>query len=163
MLEFRIYEHPLLPQRIVKKGFSWPALLIGPPWLLFKKLWTPAAIALAVMTLFYFVNRSTTDPFLASTLCSRPTLRYFEGSLVSEYTDLCESLRDWYEFLILLVANLLIAADGNSWWAADLSNRGYVVSRTIKARSLDDARAILARESAEFTSTQPHHAAPGRE
>ncbi|WP_096696009.1 DUF2628 domain-containing protein [Polaromonas sp. AER18D-145] len=148
-MNFSVYEHPLLPQRIVKNGFSWPALLVGPSWLLFKKLWVPSAIALAATTLLWFANQSTTDPVLATALCTKQPIY---GSLFTTYSDLCASLRGWSDFLILLGVNFIIANNGNSWWVNDLSTRGYVHIQTIKARSLDDARALLARG---FASTKP--------
>lgn len=159
MHTFRIYEHPLLPQKIVKMGFSWPAFLLGPWWLLFKKLWTPVAIVFAVTAVLYFWNRSTTDPFFAYQFCSVDPNIYFRGV---SYTEACENLRSGYEFLILIGVNLAVALNGNSLWASDLVNRGYIHRRTIQSRSLDELRAILARESSEFALTQPRHVAQGQ-
>src|SRR5262249_55792724 len=36
---FNVSRHPTLGFEAVKVGFSWPALFIGPLWMLVKKLW----------------------------------------------------------------------------------------------------------------------------
>lgn len=161
-MNFSIYKHPLLPQRIVKIGFSWPAFLIGPAWLLFKKLWIAAALVLLAATVLHFMNH-TGDPFLANQLCFKYGPGWIEPELIGKYNQACEELRIWYDFFILIGINLYVGLEGNGLWASDLLHRGYACIQTVEARSLDDARAILTRESAEFTSTQPHHTAPGRE
>ena len=168
LTDFHVHEHPLLAQRIVKIGFSWPAFLIGPAWLLFKKLWAPAAITLAVTTVLYLLNRAG-DPLFADTLCSRspldPLSYYYRSDAIGfvvkgELTESCEDLRSLYQFLILFGINSVVALNGNELWARNLLNRGYVRTRTVKARSLDDVNAILARESAKFASTQPSSDTP---
>lgn len=152
MHHFFVYEHPLLSQRILKRGFSWPAFLIGPAWLLFKKLWAQAAIVLVVAALLYFLGRSSDssdDPLLASIFCSSKDYIHWNNFTFYRYSDLCLDLLSWYDFVVLLVVNLFIAGDVNSWWASDLIKRGYVLSRTIEARSLDDARGKLVRDAAQ--------------
>lgn len=157
MTEFRMYEHPVLPERLVKVGVSWPAMLLGPLWLLLKKLWATTAILAAVVGVLYYLNLQGDHPFLARVWCGRysdyPDLAPY--GMAGQFIEGCEDVRSWYEFVILLGATLFCALRGNSLWSFDLVNRGYVLRRSIEARSLDDARAILARESAQFVSTKP--------
>ena len=45
MRTYRIYSHPNRPvPMVVKVGFSWPAIIFGPLWFLFNKMWLTAAI-----------------------------------------------------------------------------------------------------------------------
>lgn len=157
MTEFRMYDHPVLAVKLVKVGVSWPAMLLGPLWLLLKKLWTTAAILAAVVGILYYLNLKVDTPFLASFWCDRylnaPDLVPY--GMAGQFTEGCEDVRSWYELAILVGASVFCALRGNSLWSFDLVNRGYVLRRSIEARSLDDARAILARESAQFISTKP--------
>ncbi len=151
--KFDIYKHPLLPQRILKNGFSWPALLIGPVWLLFKRLWVPAAIIIIGIALLNFFNQGAETPIFVSIFCEKERSSLTYGYYYGE--DCLENIRNWNDFLILLVANVVIAVNGNEYWARDLINRGYVSEKSIQARSLDDALAIIAREKIDFDQTQP--------
>lgn len=151
---FNIYKHLLLPQRIIKDGFSWPAFLIGPAWLLFKKIWIPAAVAIIGIGLVNFFNQGAEVPIFVSTYCKEEEGYRLSYQYAYEY-DCIETIRNWNNFLILLVANFVIAAIGNEVWVRDLINRGYILEKSIQARSLDDALAIIARSRVDFDKTQP--------
>jgi hypothetical protein len=144
--EFVVFDHPVLPQRIVNaKAFSWPALLIGPAWLLWKRLWSWAAITLVITAFLYFLSSS--------------------GALhleVNCHTLLGERMCDaeenpWPSLLISAGLNLACALFGNRLWAEDLIRRGYVIGSILKANSTDHVRAILARKS-KWQDTRPNGA-----
>lgn len=154
--KFDIYKHPLLPPRILKNGFSWPALLIGPVWLFIKRLWVPASITIIGIALLTFFNQGAETPIFVSVLCEKERNLFSSEYIHGHYGyDCVETIRNWNDFLILLVANVVIAINGNEFWAHDLINRGYVSEKSIQARSLDDALAILARDQTDFNQTQP--------
>lgn len=149
---FDVYIHPLLPQRIVKSGFSWPAFLIGPAWLLVKRLWMPAIFAAVGFLLLTFFNSEIETPVFASMFCVKVGL--FSDSPSQFYpTECLELIRTANDFLILLIVNFVIAVYGNEVWARDLINRGYISGKSIQARSLDEALAIMARSRADLSQT----------
>ena len=42
---------------LVKEGFSWPALLFGPIWALYRRLWLGTAVWIAVLSLLAAAQR----------------------------------------------------------------------------------------------------------
>ncbi len=154
--KFDIYKHPLLPQRILKNGFSWPALLIGPAWLLLKRLWVPAAIVIVGIALLNFFNQGIETPIFTNIFCEKERGLFSENYIDGHYGfDCIESIRNWIDFLILFISNVVIAVNGNEYWAHDLINRGYVSEKSVHARSLDDALAIIARNQVDLNQTRP--------
>lgn len=133
LVEFRVFEHPLLPPRILKSGFSWPAMFIGPAWLLFRTLWSSACVFGAIFGILHFAINSSDAPILNEMFCL--------GS------DCYNSAKEIADLFILCTANFFVALNANDLWAQDLEKRGYVVAKAVRARSLDDARAILSRQA----------------
>jgi len=70
MASFSVFLPPdaqLRPDKIVflRDGFSIPALLLGPFWLLWKRAWLPAGTIIAILLLLPFLAKLTgTLPFL---------------------------------------------------------------------------------------------------
>jgi hypothetical protein len=54
---FNIYGHPSGDFEAVKGGWSWPAFLLGWPWLLFKKMWAPGiTLGLSLILVAFFLG-----------------------------------------------------------------------------------------------------------
>lgn len=118
LTEYRVYEHPLLPKRIVRIGLCWPALLVGPAYLIYRRLWVP----LSIWIVFSLVV----------------------GYLASQMSDALEA--DTAYGICLLIASIILWIDSNDFWEKDLTRRGYRVMKSLQARSMDEALAILERE-----------------
>lgn len=144
--EYRLYVHPALPPRIVKRGICWPALIVGPVWLLLKKLWVPSIILLIGIAIAYYLNHHnlSDEPLYVLYDC---IIEY--GKWYSRTGDdyQCERRTEIIDFLILLVAQIATAVISNPLWELDLIRRGYTLTKSLRARSMDDVRAILAREA----------------
>ena len=124
--EFYIYEHPLLPQRIVKNGFCWPAFFVGPCYLIYRQLWVPLVVWLICMVLLkYFVIQLYPDVSLDSEEATNAEVAIAIG---------------------FLLGLMFIGGTVNNLWAENLKTKGYKLARLIKARSVDEVLAILARE-----------------
>jgi hypothetical protein len=159
--EYHALTHPLLAERIVKCGFSWPGMLIGPAWLLIRKLWWVSLILLAFGLLIYGGLSAFYQPIdafffgethgdLIRDSGNREIMSQFgiNEHYVSSGTA---RRREYADLLVAVVVNLSVAFLGWRWWERDLIARGYSVSRVVEARTLDEARAILAR--ADFVQT----------
>lgn len=146
--KFDIYEHPLLAQRILKNGFSWPAFLVGPLWLLFRRVWGSAAVVVVIMVLLNFFNQKAEVPIFASFVCGME-VSVLPYVYAYDY-DCVRSVRQWNDFFILLGVNFFIAVKDNEFWARDLITRGYVSVGSIEARSLDEVLAIIARSGKDL-------------
>ena len=147
--EYRLYEHPVLPPRLVKNGFCWPALVVGPAWLLFKRLWIPTLGLMAIAAVAYYLNHHNLSDGAVLLACY-----YMEdyglwiaigGSGLSDLD--CETRTRNIDLAILILAQLATAGFVNRLWERDLITRGYTLKKSIQARSIDDAYAILARET----------------
>ena len=145
--EYRLYEHPLLPPRLVKRGYCWPALILGPPWLLFRRLWIPTAVLLATAAIAYHLNHHNLTEEMVLNACA-----YMENHGVwvsiagSGLTDMdCVTRTEHIDWAILILAQAVPPWVVNSLWERDLVNRGYTLSRSLHARSHDEACAILSR------------------
>ncbi len=130
--ELQVFEHPVLPQKVVKKGMAWPGIVFGPGLFLYKKLWPWAAVAIGAGAVIAFFKVNVLGPMVEES--SDDFYRLFHA---------------WFDFFALLGINLYVVESCNEHWARDLENRGYVITRSIRARSMDDLRAILARESSK--------------
>jgi Protein of unknown function (DUF2628) len=122
LTEYRVYEHPLLPKRIVKCGFSWPALLVGPAYLIYRRLWIPVVVwivAMALVRYFAISNYQYVD----------------DGATVAQISEGA-----------MLGDLVLLGCITNPIWEINLKNWGYVVTKSRRARSMDDVLAILERE-----------------
>jgi hypothetical protein len=130
--EYIVYEHPLLARQIVKRGFCWPALIIGPAYLLYRRLWV-LTIAWAILS---FIARYLT-------LQSYQQCDEYRGCSISSW-DQTE-----YEFVIIGISIAIQIGLGfatNSDWEKDLIKRGYLKNKSINARSMDEVLAIIERE-----------------
>lgn len=110
--EFYVYEHPLLPQRIVKNGFCWPAFFDGPCYLIYRQLWVPLVVWLICIGLLkYFV------------------IQYPHASFDSEEATNAEVAIA----IGFLVGLMIIGGAVNGLWAENLKTKGYKLVRSIKA------------------------------
>jgi hypothetical protein len=123
---YRVYEHPLLERQIVKDGFSWPATLIGPFWFLWKKLWVHTGVAAAILCIGRYLIYQDVEPY--------------DVEAVNTAT--------MYEAVLFLLINMGIGLFANDAWEKDLQKRGFDLAHSINARSLDEALATIARQSA---------------
>ena len=130
LTEYKVYEHPLLPKKIIKIGFCWPAIIIGPAYLLYRRLWIPVVIWIVAILLAHYLdvqfvvkcdNCNYISPEDQSTIDN-----VFNGAL----------------FIGIVVLGIIT----NSLWEKDLINRGYITTKSLRARSMDDALAIIERE-----------------
>ena len=133
LTEFRAYEHPLLPKRLVKRGFCWPALIVGPAYLIYRRLWVQIIVWMIAIGLIRYLA------FQYFQIC------HVDGSdcyISNEDKDNVSNISGGAFLVGLLVLGLF----SNSFWEKDLIKRGYTVTKTLLARSLDEARAIIERE-----------------
>ena len=126
--EFYVYEHPLLPQRIVKNGFCWPAFFVGPCYLIYRRLWIPLVLWLICIGLLkYIVMQSYPNANFDSEDATNSEIAIAVGFLVG-----------------LMITGVAV----NDLWAENLKTKGYQLIKSITARSADEVLAILAREKA---------------
>lgn len=133
LTEFRIYEHPLLPKRLVKRGFCWPALIVGPAYLIYRRLWIQLVVWIAAI---FLIRYFTIQSFQVCDVWGR------NCSIGEADIDTVKIISDGAFFVGMFV----IGDFTNSFWEEDLIKRGYILTKSIHARSLDEARAIIARE-----------------
>ena len=117
MKTFNVYRHPIQGLEAVKVGFSWPASLAGPIWMLVKKLWGLSGLWLAM---------------------------YFALSLVETVTDQSEPGGAQALVYLLLVAGyfalgLVPGIKGNKWREKDLVRRGFEMLGTVQAETPEAA------------------------
>lgn len=125
MKNFKVFHHPIKGFEAVKIGFSWPAFLLGIPWMIAKKLWVMAGIW-----------------FLMS-LCVGIVI-----SLVADHSGLTPGLQIIVSLLLLVVYTalwLIASFKGNSWRLKNLEKRGYELKREIQADSPDAAIALTVK------------------
>lgn len=124
--EYCLYEHPLLPSRIVKRGFCWPALIVGPAWLLLKRLWVPTVVLAVSVAAAYYLNHNNISEKLILHVCSVLPNGQWHAISSSGITDLdCELRTRNIDVLILILAQAATAYFVNSLWERDLVTRGY--------------------------------------
>ena len=107
---FHVYRHPRLPERAVKVGYSWPCLLFGVFWLLFKRMWTVLLVTLAITAIVASLE------LLASILF--PDWAGMISAAVS---------------LLSVGAWVLVAARANRLYAWTLRARGYGMATEVDA------------------------------
>ena len=117
MKTFNVYRHPIQGLEAVKVGFSWPASLVGPIWMLVKKLWGLFGLWLAM---------------------------YIVLSLVEAVTDKSEPDGDQALVYLLLAAGysaltLVPGFKGNKWREKNLLRRGFEMLGTVQAETPDAA------------------------
>jgi hypothetical protein len=123
MKTFNVYRHPIQGLEAVKVGFSWPATLVGPIWMLVKKLWGLFGLWLAM---------------------------YIASSLVEAVTDKSEPTGAQALVYLLLAAGyfalvLIPGFKGNKWRERNLSRRGFEMLGTVEAETPDAAISRLAK------------------
>lgn len=85
MASFSVFAPPdaqMAPEKIVflRDGFSTPAFLLGPVWLLWKRAWLPAATVIALMSLLPLLAKLEASPLLPGFLgLALATWLGFEG------------------------------------------------------------------------------------
>jgi hypothetical protein len=131
--EYKVYEHPLLPKRIVKIGVCWPALIVGPAYLIYRRLWGSIIVwILAIVLVRYWAFTSFQICNIYGNEC------YFDADGKTTVEQISEGA--------IFVGLLLLLFITNSIWEKDLNKRGYTMTKSLRARSMDDALAILERE-----------------
>jgi hypothetical protein len=130
LTEYRVYEHPLLPKRVVKIGFCWPAIIVGPAYLIYRRLWEVLVVWIVAMVLVRYLDIQ----FVIN--CDNCTY------ISHEDQSTIDNIFGGAVFVgLVLLGNLT-----NSFWEKDLINRGYLLTKSLRARSMDDALATLERE-----------------
>lgn len=154
--EYRLYEHPVSPSRLIKRGFCWPALIVGPAWLLLKRLWVPTLVLLAVVAVAYHLNHhNLSDSEILLNCAYMEDYGEWVAHVKSGLTDAeCVTRTHNIDLAILILAQLACAIFVNSLWERDLINRGYTLTKSLHARSIDDARAMLAREAGTHSNQE---------
>ena len=131
--EYKVYEHPLLPKRIVKIGVCWLALIVGPAYLIYRRLWVPVVVWIVAIGLVRYLA------FISFQIC--------DGYGNNCYLDADgKTTVEQFSEGAIFVGLVLLLFMTNSIWEKDLINRGYSMTKSLRARSMDDALAILERE-----------------
>lgn len=141
--EYRVYEHPLLPKRIVKIGVCWPALIVGPAYLIYRRLWVSFIVWVVAIGLIRY---------LASLMFQTEICDVFGKNCMIDpelYSAGMPKIEQMFEGAIF-IGLLLLWFFTNEIWEKDLINRGYTMTKSLRARSMDDALAILVREEKPF-------------
>lgn len=136
--EYRVYEHPLLPKRIVKIGVCWPALIIGPAYLIYRRLWVSIVIWMVAIGLVRYMA----GLIFQTEICDVFGMNCFVDAEL--YLTEMPKIELMFEGAIF-IGLLLLWFFTNYIWEKDLINRGYTMTKSLRARSMDDALAILAR------------------
>jgi hypothetical protein len=113
MRSFSVYQHPTRGFKAVKVGFSAPALLFGPVWMLVNKLWGLAGLWLVLIVLCALVE-AITDQSQAGGSNALITI-----VLTPVYLAL------WF----------IPAFKGNKWREKNLSRRSYELLNLVQAKS----------------------------
>jgi hypothetical protein len=122
--QYRMYEHPLRKAHIVKLGNCWPALFFAPLILLYRRLWLISFIYLVAVTGLPLYLLSTREPGES-----------YDWNIVDEFNS-----------VLVIAATLVVVACSNKWWEESLIRRGFVATKSVEARSHDEALAILERQ-----------------
>ncbi len=146
MKTFNVYKHPTYGIEAVKVGFSWPAFLFSPIWMLVKKLWGLAGAWVAA--------------------CSGLTLAEkaidFEDKLNLSDVSRAQALVYLLVYLILAAGYFFLwlvpGFKGNKWREENLTKRGYEQITTVQAETPDAAVALavkLSQQSALADAARP--------
>jgi len=135
LTEYRVYEHPLLPKRIVKHGFCWPVLFVGPAYLIYRRLWAAVVIWLVAIVLVRYL------------------VLWMHPNCTSDYIGVCyfftadlSATVENMTVVAMAIGLLLLGIATNKLWENDLIKRGHIMIKSLRARSMDDALAIIERE-----------------
>jgi len=125
---FIVFRHPTRTPRViaVKKGFSWPAVLVGPLWFLLNGMWPTFFLSLGVVWGGPALVRMADVP-------DDPRSGLFQGLAAMALLALWSGF-GW-------VANALLAQE--------LERRGYEVGAVLRAHSAGDAMRALANAPGE--------------
>lgn len=122
---YHIYQHPISGYEAVKVGFSWPAFFFGIFWMLFKKLWIPAALWFS---------------FGIAVGAIREIAIVLESELLA-----------MLYFVLLggdLVVIFIVAFKGNEWRRKNLVKRGFELMQKLEAETPEAAIAFVAKQGA---------------
>lgn len=134
MKTFTVHRHQSANPVAIKQGFSWPALVFGVFWLVYKKLWKWLGLYIGTITILS----------VASALPTAPDALIAANLIVN-----------------LAVTGMWVVAAirGNDWYRQSLDSRGFTLTARVSARSKDDA---LARAISEAASSATGQAEAGR-
>jgi hypothetical protein len=119
---YRVFESPSKKPRAIKVGWSWPAFLFSPFWILLKGLWFDFVLLL----IFHTCATRLTGK-------SNEVRELFNSSF--------EPLYDVSFFLIILTLQIVIGTYGNKMLRRKLLYRGFLPVGTYKATSAEAALA----------------------
>jgi hypothetical protein len=130
MTTYHVYTHDRLGEEAIADGFSWPAFLVGGPWLVARRLWKTGALVLAA-------EIGLLGAFFAWTQGAAPS--WFAASLPA--------------FALL---RGLIGLRSSDWREDSMSRRGFAFLATVQADSTEVAatRALRDANSASATAGQ---------
>ena len=129
MKTFEVYFHPTLGYQAVKIGFSWPGLVLGFLWLLFKKLWAQAGAWIGVIVVLALVQEIAQNEFKAGVELLMNAIAFGSGVACGFY--------------------------GNAWRGTNLLSRGFTQLETVLAGTPDAAIAAVAPNHNRTAPTTP--------
>jgi hypothetical protein len=115
---YRILKNDSSEMRVIKIGFSWPALLLNLIWLVANGLWLGATLVFVLMAggWLLFSAAAQESPIAAG------AIGLFGG-------------------IALL---LYLGFRGNDWLASQLESRGYTLGETLEATNFPEAHKLAA-------------------
>jgi len=129
MKTFTVHSHPDQDPIAIKEGFSWPALVFGVFWLVFKGLWRWLAIYISAIAVLSVASAMTTAP---DTLIA--------ANLVAN--------------LVVIAMWFVAGTRGNQWYRQKMEAHGFTEMARVSARSKKDALARRLSENAEASANQ---------
>jgi hypothetical protein len=117
---YRILRNDSSDMRIIKIGFSWPALLLNLIWLVANGLW------LGAILVFVLIGGSW----------------LLFGAAVQESPIAAGAIGLFGEIALLL----FLGFRGNDWLASQLESRGYTHVRTVEATNFENALELAASD-----------------
>ena len=118
---YRIMTHESAESRIVKVGFSWPALLLNLIWLIANGLWLGAIVVsvLAFAMLALIESEIQESPVAVSAIAIASAIAIL----------------------------VFLGVRGNDWIASQLESRGYIMARMLEAENFAEAAKQAAADS----------------
>lgn len=131
MTLYDVLKHPSGGMYAVKRGFSWPAFFFSIIWLLAKKLWIHAVILFISIFILYTVEAAFYNKGMK------------EGVLLA--------------FALQILVFFFIGLLGNGWRKSNLTERGYRLSKLVKAKNPDAAIAYALSYSRDDNAISISH------
>ena len=126
---FQVFRHPTLGCEAVKRGFSWPAFVLGCFWAFAQRLW---GVALAFLGLLMGL-----------------------ATLQGVYEVEGRHAAAWLMIALQIGLFVLFGVRGNAWRAASLCRRGYALAGAVEVRTADEAVAKLSAAGPQSQSLHP--------